>query len=95
MLTVTDLNVWYGITEVVRRATFSVPTGEIVALLGGNGSGKTTILNTLTGLVSPRGGTVMLDGSLDRRQTHARDRPRGHGAGAARTGSVRQHDGRR
>ena len=71
MLAVTDLNVWYGNTEVVRGATFSVPAGGIVALLGGNGSGKTTILNTLTGLVTPRAGTVMLDGTaIAGRPTH-------------------------
>jgi branched-chain amino acid transport system ATP-binding protein len=63
MLDVHDLNVWYGATEVVRNATFSVQAGAIVALLGGNGSGKTTILNTLTGLVSPRAGSVRLEGT--------------------------------
>ncbi len=62
MLEVSDLNVWYGASEIVRRATFTVPAGQIVALLGGNGSGKTTILNTLTGLVKPRGGSVRLGG---------------------------------
>jgi branched-chain amino acid transport system ATP-binding protein len=63
MLEVRDLNVWYGPTEVVRNGTFTVPTGAIVALLGGNGSGKTTILNTLTGLVTPRAGSVRLAGA--------------------------------
>jgi branched-chain amino acid transport system ATP-binding protein len=62
MLNVSHLNVWYGITEVLRDVSFTVPEGEIVALLGGNGSGKTTILNALTGLVRPRGGTIVLDG---------------------------------
>lgn len=62
MLNVTHLNVWYGITEVLRDVSFVVPEGEIVALLGGNGSGKTTILNALTGLVRPRGGSIVLDG---------------------------------
>jgi branched-chain amino acid transport system ATP-binding protein len=63
MLEVKGLNVWYGPTEVVRSATFNVPEGEIVALLGGNGSGKTTILNTLTGLVAPKAGSVRLAGT--------------------------------
>jgi len=62
MLNVSHLNVWYGITEVLRDVSFTVPEGEIVALLGGNGSGKTTILNALTGLVRPRGGSIVLDG---------------------------------
>lgn len=62
MLNVAHLNVWYGITEVLRDVSFVVPEGEIVALLGGNGSGKTTILNAVTGLVRPRGGSIVLEG---------------------------------
>jgi len=62
MLEVTGLNVWYGATEVLRDVAFSVPDGRIVALLGGNGSGKTTILNTLSGMVKPRAGSIRLDG---------------------------------
>jgi branched-chain amino acid transport system ATP-binding protein len=60
---VTGLNVWYGAAEVLRDVAFSVPDGRIVALLGGNGSGKTTILNTLSGMVKPRGGSIRLDGA--------------------------------
>ncbi|MGA0594069.1 ABC transporter ATP-binding protein [Enterovirga sp. CN4-39] len=60
VLEVRNLNVWYGRTEILRDVTFSVPEGEVVALLGGNGSGKTTILNTLSGLLRPRAGSVML-----------------------------------
>jgi branched-chain amino acid transport system ATP-binding protein len=60
MLTVTDINVWYGPTEVLRRVSFHVPAGSIVALLGGNGSGKTTVLNSLSGLVAPRSGSIRL-----------------------------------
>jgi branched-chain amino acid transport system ATP-binding protein len=63
MLSVQHLNVWYGPTEVLRDVSFTVPDREVVALLGGNGSGKTTILNTLTGLLKPRGGTVRIDGT--------------------------------
>lgn len=62
MLEVRNLNVWYGITEVLRDVSFEVPEGRIVSLLGGNGSGKTTILNTLSGLISPRAGQILLDG---------------------------------
>ena len=60
MLTVTDINVWYGVTEVLRRVSFHVPEGNIIALLGGNGSGKTTVLNSLSGLVAPRSGSIKL-----------------------------------
>jgi branched-chain amino acid transport system ATP-binding protein len=60
MLRASHLNVWYGPTEVLRDVTFEVPKGKIVALLGGNGSGKTTVLNTLTGLIKPRSGSVQV-----------------------------------
>jgi branched-chain amino acid transport system ATP-binding protein len=62
MLKVRNLNVWYGVTEVLRDVSFEVGTGRIVALLGGNGSGKTTILNTLSGLLKPKAGQVLLEG---------------------------------
>jgi branched-chain amino acid transport system ATP-binding protein len=58
MLEVAHLNVWYGLTEVLRSVSFSVPEKAIVALLGGNGSGKTTVLNSLSGLVAPRSGSI-------------------------------------
>jgi branched-chain amino acid transport system ATP-binding protein len=58
MLEVKDLNVWYGLTEVLRSVSFSVPQKSIVALLGGNGSGKTTVLNALSGMVAPRSGSI-------------------------------------
>lgn len=62
MLDVRQLEVWYGVTEVLRDVSFTVPAQTIVALLGGNGSGKTTVLNAVSGLIAPRGGTVLLDG---------------------------------
>lgn len=63
MLEVKNLNVWYGITEVLRDVSFGVPDGRIIALLGGNGSGKTTVLNALSGLLQPRAGSVHIDGA--------------------------------
>ena len=62
MLDIRNLRVAYGLTQVLRDVTFSVPAGKIVALLGGNGSGKTTMLNTLTGLVKPGGGSILFEG---------------------------------
>lgn len=62
MLDVRHLEVRYGPTEVLRDVSFTVPAKTIVALLGGNGSGKTTVLNALSGLTPPRAGTVLLDG---------------------------------
>jgi branched-chain amino acid transport system ATP-binding protein len=62
MLDVRNLEVWYGITEVLRDVSFTVPAGSIVALLGGNGSGKTTLVNAVSGLHPPRAGAIVLDG---------------------------------
>ena len=62
MLEVEDISVWYGVTEVLRKVSFAVPKNSIIALLGGNGSGKTTVLNTISGMVSPRSGAIRLLG---------------------------------
>ena len=61
MLVINHLRVSYGITEVLRDVSFEVPTGSIVALLGGNGSGKTTILNTLIGVVRAKSGSILFE----------------------------------
>ena len=62
MLDIQHLRVSYGITEVLRDVTFTVPQHKIVARLGGNGSGKTTLLNTLIGLVMRAAGSVKFEG---------------------------------
>ena len=62
MLKVEHLSVRYDVTEVIRDVTFEVPENDVVALLGGNGAGKTTILNTLSGLLAPRRGSITIDG---------------------------------
>jgi len=62
MLDVRHLRVSYGPTPVLRDVSFTVEPRSIVALLGGNGSGKTTTLNALSGLVAPQEGTITLDG---------------------------------
>lgn len=63
MLEVRDLGVSYGATRVLDGVSFSVPAGRIVALLGGNGSGKSTVLNTLSGLLRPQRGSIRLEGT--------------------------------
>jgi branched-chain amino acid transport system ATP-binding protein len=63
VLDVQHLRVAYGITEVLRDVTFQVPKGSIVAMLGGNGSGKTTMLNTLTGMVRSAAGSICFEGA--------------------------------
>lgn len=62
MLSVEHLNVWYGNTEVVRDVSFSVAKDRAIALMGGNGAGKTTVLRALSGLVAPRAGTAVFQG---------------------------------
>jgi branched-chain amino acid transport system ATP-binding protein len=62
MLEVEHLRVWYSNTEVLRDVSFSVADKAVVALLGGNGSGKTTILNALSGIVRPRAGVIKVAG---------------------------------
>jgi ABC-type branched-subunit amino acid transport system ATPase component len=69
ILDVHDLTVNYGAVNAVRGASLRVAAGEIVALIGANGAGKTTILSALSGLVRPASGTATFDG-LD--LTHAK-----------------------
>ena len=58
MLTVDALNQYYGGSHILRDVSFEVPAGKVVALLGRNGVGKTTLLRTLMGLVPARSGQV-------------------------------------
>jgi branched-chain amino acid transport system ATP-binding protein len=62
-LSVEGLVVRYGRTEILRGASFRVRAGEVVCLLGANGSGKSTALNTLTGFVAAAGGSIRLNGA--------------------------------
>src|SRR5215470_6989816 len=61
MLEVRDLHVYYGEIHALKGVSFDVSQGEIVTLLGNNGAGKTTTLKTLSGLLTPRRGDVLLD----------------------------------
>ncbi|MGN0171856.1 MAG: ABC transporter ATP-binding protein [Acutalibacteraceae bacterium] len=62
MLTVEDLRVSYGMIEAIKGISFEVEEGEIVALIGANGAGKTTILHTVTGLLKARTGRIDFEG---------------------------------
>lgn len=61
LLTVRDLNVYYGAIHAVKGVSFEVNSGEIVTLIGANGAGKSTILNTVAGLLRPASGAVTFD----------------------------------
>jgi ABC-type branched-subunit amino acid transport system ATPase component len=62
MLRITELHAGYGDLTVVRGVSLSVAAGEIVALLGHNGVGKTTLLRAIMGLIRPGGGEITLAG---------------------------------
>jgi branched-chain amino acid transport system ATP-binding protein len=64
MLKVDALRVSYGHIEVLKGISFTVETGEIVALIGSNGAGKTTTLTTISGLLRPTSGTISWKGEL-------------------------------
>uniref|UniRef100_UPI0035713EFF ABC transporter ATP-binding protein n=1 Tax=Acidocella aminolytica TaxID=33998 RepID=UPI0035713EFF len=63
LLQVTDLRVNYGQIEALKGVSLHVKIGEIVAILGANGAGKTTLMRTLSGLLTPRSGTIMFEGT--------------------------------
>ena len=62
MLEVHDLQVYYGVIQAIKGVSFHVDKGEVVALIGANGAGKTTILHTLTGLIAPKSGKIEYEG---------------------------------
>ena len=62
MLTVENLSVNYGAINALNNISFNIKEGEIVALIGANGAGKTTILNTISSIVEPRSGKVIFKG---------------------------------
>ncbi len=62
LLTVSDLNVYYGNIAAVKGVSLTVDRGEIVTLIGSNGAGKSTTLRTISGLLRPRAGSVIYQG---------------------------------
>jgi branched-chain amino acid transport system ATP-binding protein len=58
MLKVEDINVYYGSIHAIKGVSFEVNEGEIVTLIGANGAGKSTTLNTISGLLKPKSGSV-------------------------------------
>lgn len=62
MLTIENLEVYYGMIRAIKGISFSVEEGEVIAVIGANGAGKTTILHTITGLISPRSGKIDFEG---------------------------------
>ena len=63
MLKIDDIHVYYGAIHAIKGVSFEVGEGEIVALIGANGAGKSTILKTVSGLMHPRSGSISFCGN--------------------------------
>jgi urea transport system ATP-binding protein len=75
MLTISNLNQYYGGSHILRDLTFDVPDGKVTCLLGRNGVGKTTLLRTLMGVLPAKTGSVKF-GDLDLTRAKSEDRAR-------------------
>jgi branched-chain amino acid transport system ATP-binding protein len=64
MLSVRNIETWYGPVNAIKGVSINVTAGQIVAVLGANGAGKTTLLKTIAGVVDPFKGSVSFEGSL-------------------------------
>ena len=62
MLSVKDLNVYYGVIQALKGISFYLNQGEIIALIGANGAGKSTTLKTISGIMHPREGSIEFNG---------------------------------
>jgi len=62
MLEIKDVEVFYGMIQAIKGVSFQVNEGEVIALIGANGAGKTTILHSITGLIAPKKGQILFEG---------------------------------
>ncbi len=63
LLAIRDVSVYYGDAQALDRVTLEVGTDEIVALVGANGAGKTSLIHTTAGILKPRSGSIVFDGT--------------------------------
>jgi branched-chain amino acid transport system ATP-binding protein len=71
LLQLHEIDTWHDSVHAVQRLSLDVAEGEIVALIGGNGAGKSTTLNTISGLLRPRAGSISFLGQdITRREPH-------------------------
>ncbi len=63
MLDINEISVYYGAIQALDRVSINVQQGEIVAIIGSNGAGKSTLLRTISGLLTPRNGSISFKGS--------------------------------
>nr|WP_330389221.1 ABC transporter ATP-binding protein [Parasporobacterium paucivorans] len=62
MLEIRDLEVYYGVIQAIKGISFEVNEGEVIALIGANGAGKTTILHTVSRLINSKSGNIIFEG---------------------------------
>jgi branched-chain amino acid transport system ATP-binding protein len=71
LLQVENINTYYSAIQVLRDISFEIQKGEIISMVGANGAGKTTIIKTISGLLSPRSGVIRFLGErIDRHPSH-------------------------
>ena len=75
MLQIKGLNTYYGESHILRDVDMNINQGEMICLIGRNGVGKTTLLKSLIGLLTPRRGEIIFNGdSVNRKRPHQRAR---------------------
>src|ERR1044071_10256826 len=71
MLSVENLDLYYGDAQALDGVSLEVPQGEIVAIIGANGAGKSSLIRTIAGIEVPRSGTITFKGQpIERRESH-------------------------
>lgn len=71
LLEIKNIDVFYGVIQAIKNVSFEVSEGEIVALIGSNGAGKTTIMHTISGLIRSKKGNIVFDGNdITKMPTH-------------------------
>ena len=88
ILEVQDIHTYYGDAYVLQGLSLTLEQGQILGLLGRNGVGKTTLVNSIVGFTPPRRGKIVFKGDDITAQLVVRDRPHRHGPGAAGTPRV-------
>ena len=93
MLELTGIVVSYGMIEALKGISLRVEQGEIVALIGANGAGKSTTLMSISGISMLQQGSIVYNGRSDRRTPCSRDRPHGRVPGPGRQTHFPSDDG--
>ena len=92
ILKVNDINVYYGAIHAIKGISFEVNPGEIVTLIGANGAGKSTTLQTVSGLLHSRTGSIEFLGENLIGRPRPQDRGQGPGPGAGGTADLPADD---